>query len=265
VLLEALGRLSALPDASDITESMLFGPRPARFRRPAADSSLTDADGPLVLLHGYCAGRNPWQLHAEYFPSGSFFLNADANNPNDKFAQMVLDWADQLNLTSFAGIAHSQGGLVLLHIHNYYWSGLEVPKTGRLIQSCGSPYQGVTGEGTSAAIIKRFGLGCGPNYDLTLDGAALWLAGMSQAAEVDVHYFTTTYELGKRFGDRCSLPAQSVLKRPNDGTTEMENAQVPGGTNHGNTEKFCHIDGMNYPGDYNNAVMLADMAKNYAR
>jgi len=179
----------------------------------------------------------------------------------------VAAFALNNSLDNWAGVGHSQGGMALVHLHNYYWSGLEGPKTsGRLVQTIGTPYNGVSGEGTGAKFIRTFGMGCGANYDLTRDGAKLWLAGITDHTLADVHYFTSTYAIGKLFGDHCSRPANLVLDWPNDGTTELNSGQLePPATNHGNTQKYCHIDGMAYPGGYNNLVMVADMAANYAK
>lgn len=77
---------------------------------------------------------------------------------------------------------------------------------GRKIQSIGTPYQGsyrrkfteisgCTAAGSAANLGSAFGVGCGDNFDLSLDGAVLWLSGISSDAKANVYYYTTTYKL----------------------------------------------------------------------
>jgi len=183
-------------------------------------------------------------------------------------------------------LGHSQGGVACTHLHNYYYSGisaasLDVPRlvkqeqqtnpkmsrrdlldlisyqnvnagavTVRPIQSIGSPYLGCTGAGSSATLVKIFGVGCGSNYDLSMDGAGLWLSGIAKPTRGNVYYYTTTYKLGNLFGDACSSVVNMVLQWPNDGVTELDYAQLKEGHNAGNTEKQCHTTEMNYPAQY---------------
>lgn len=183
-------------------------------------------------------------------------------------------------------IGHSQGGLVFLHLHNYYWTGLENAKGKRLIQSVGSPYQGCSGAGSAANLIKIFGVACGANNDLTTDGAKLWLSGISANARKDVYYATTTYQQGKLFGDYCNMAVNLILQWPNDGTTETKYAELPsGGNSLGNKEvkslffflkavvlkkneqfqKWCHTTGMGYPPQYTDSARNKDFNANAAR
>jgi hypothetical protein len=155
--------------------------------------------------------------------------------------------------------------MVGLHLLNYFETGLDDATGTRLLQSVGTPYRGCSAAGSAANLGKLFGVGCGSNTDLSTDGAKLWLAGISSAAKQEVHYYTTTYEQGKFFGDWCNIAMNAVLEWPNDGTTELENAQLDGATYMGNTEKQCHTDDMAYPAQYHDATRNAKMNADAAR
>ena len=71
---------------------------------------------------------------------------------------------------------------------------------------------------------KIFGVGCGQNHDLTVDGSTLWLAGISNYYRQNVFYYTTTYLRDQFFGDYCNLAINLILNWPNDGTTELDRA-----------------------------------------
>jgi len=240
-----------------ITEEMREGVRPQmNFSSPAACN--------LVLVHGYCAGTNPWEKHAfSDFTNACFFLFKDGNLLNDAFAMKVADFTK--DIPSWGGVGHSQGGLVLLHLHNYYWTGLSNSKGNRRIQSVGSPYQGCTGAGNAANLIKIFGVACGSNQDLTTDGTKLWLAGISSTARKEVYYATTTYKQGNLFGDYCNMAVNLILQWPNDGTTELKYADLPNGNYLGNKEKWCHTTGMSYPAQYTDSARNKEMNTNASR
>jgi len=202
----------------------------------------------LVLLHGYCAGANPWT--PSDFTNAYFFEDVNANRNIDEFSLKVAEFAQ--NIAGFSGVGHSQGGQVLLHLHNYYWTGLETlnPKQGRIIQSVGTPYQGCSGAGSGANLAKMFGTGCGSNQDLTPDGSSLWLKDILHEHRSNVYYYTTTYKQGSFFGDYCNMAVNLVLNWPNDGTAELSLSQLTKANSQGNTEKWCHTTGMSYPAQY---------------
>jgi hypothetical protein len=110
------------------------------------------------------------------------------------------------DLPRFGAIGHSQGGLANLHMHNYFWTGLESSEGPRKLQSVGkkrfslfsfcflfvfflfslgTPYMGTAGAGSGADFIKVFGIGCGANFDLSPDGVALWSAGIAKSTRAD--------------------------------------------------------------------------------
>jgi len=245
----------------EITKEMLQGDR----IRPVLkrENNTAAAGGKLVLLHGYCAGSNPWT--PADFTNAAFYLDANANVNNQQFATKVYNWAEANGFPSYGIAGHSQGGMVGLHLLNYFETGLDDAAGSKLLQSLGTPYQGCSAAGTAANLGKLFGAGCGSNTDLTTDGAKLWLAGVTQQAQRSVHYYTTTYEQGKMFGDWCSLPMNALLEWPNDGTCEIEHASLPYGNYMGNTQKQCHTNQMGYMAQYLDRSRNVQISNNAAR
>jgi hypothetical protein len=94
---------------------------------------------------------------------------------------------------------------------SYYWSGLELSTGGRIIQAVGSPFMGSSVAGSAADLGKVFGAGCGANFDLTRDGAALWMAGLNHTEAIgDVYYYSTQYETGHLI-NYCNMAINLLL------------------------------------------------------
>jgi len=222
-------------------------------------------EGAVILIHGYCSTENPWAGYPADWTNPFFFLNSGASITNDEFSQKVLSFAETNNLESYSFVGHSQGGMVGAHISNYYFSGLDKTSGGKKIQSLGTPYQGCTAAGSAANLGSAFGVGCGDNFDLSPDGAGLWLSGITSDAQSDVSYYTTTYSLGNFFGDYCSMAMNLILEWPNDGTSELDYTTLNGGTNMGNTQKQCHITGLAYTAQYLDHTRNKKMNANAAR
>eukprot|EP01111_Echinosteliopsis_oligospora_P018029 TRINITY_DN805_c0_g1_i1.p1 TRINITY_DN805_c0_g1~~TRINITY_DN805_c0_g1_i1.p1 ORF type:complete len:670 (-),score=235.20 TRINITY_DN805_c0_g1_i1:43-2052(-) len=241
-----------------ISIEMMEGVKPAHL-----SINGSDAETPKVLLvHGYCSALNPWSVYQSDWTSAEVFLNANANLGHDAFAVKVLEWAAANKWTTWAFVGHSQGGAVGLQIKNYYHSGMDnLPSGARKLQTVGTPYMGCSAAGTAAGLGKAFGVGCGQNTDLTKDGAALWFAGIRAAAAKEAYYYTTTYEQGKFFGDYCNLATNAVLNWPNDGIAEYDWAQLTGGNNMGNTQKWCHSTDMKYTAQTQDRTRIAEMNK----
>jgi len=239
--------LSLIGKVSSITEEMTQGIRPAHLVNP----EITNPK--LVLLHGYCSASNPWNEngHASDFTDAAYFVNPSASITNDAFARLVIKFVEDSGIDSFSLIGHSQGGCVATHIHNYYWTGLENPlnANGKKIQTVGTPYQGTSIAGSSADMGKSFGIGCGSNYDLSHDGAALWLTGITSTARSDVSFYTTQYSTGGLI-NYCNLAVNLLLDWPNDGTTEYDYSSLSGAKNMGHLKGWCHTTGMNSEPQY---------------
>ncbi|KAG2389303.1 hypothetical protein C9374_013863 [Naegleria lovaniensis] len=219
-----------------ITETMLFGPRPVELAKVNAKSSTHK----VILIHGYCSGNNP-------FPTSDFnnavvFEDLHANRNNDKFAKMIAEVGSEFD--SFSMIGHSQGGMASLHLVAFYWSKADVEnsKERRVIQSVGTPYRGSGLAGCVAGIGNVVGIGCGSQSDLTYDGASKWLSSIPLAARQKVWYSYTVYKPYSW----CSLPANAVLKWPNDGTCEKARATVEGANLQDTKTAWCHTADMKY-------------------
>eukprot|EP00052_Salpingoeca_macrocollata_P018634 m.153286 g.153286 ORF g.153286 m.153286 type:complete len:695 (-) comp20754_c1_seq1:37-2121(-) len=239
---------------NNISKEMRQGRPPAHLR---LRNTTTSSNPKLVLLHGYCADKNPWQLTAEVWTDALYFLRANQGMAHDEFAQHVLEFTAAQQLTSYGLIGHSQGGIVSLHILNYYHSELDLATGPRKIQSVGSPYMGNSAAGFGLKLADLFNLGCGANTDLTLDGAALWLSGITEESAAQTNIYTSQYDKGGLFGEGwCNMLANSLMHLPNDGATELDYAVLPGGVHRGNTVGQCHIQDMNWP-----AVFL-DVSRN---
>jgi len=127
---------------------------------------------------------------------------------------------------------------------------MDYTQGGRLIQSVGTPYQGCTAAGSAANLGKAFGVGCGENFDLSRDGAKLWLSGISADTKKEVYFYTTTYKQGNLFGDYCNMAINFILEWPNDGTSELQFGTLSGGNNMGNKQGWCHTTNMKYEAQY---------------
>ena len=242
-----------------IDEAMRFGPGPERL---GPEFSAPEGGGQhrLLLVHGYCSS-DVWGPVSGQFDNASVFLDLGQNRLNDDFAQQILAFGSAWD--SYAIVAHSQGGLAALHLLNYYWSGLDLAGPGRLIQSVGSPYQGTPLAGLLAIIGDIFGAGCGTNTDLTPEGAALWLAGISPASRAEVHYHTTSFADGPGI-DFCHLASDLFLTDPEDGVVEQSRGQLPGGVDEGHEEGWCHSSGMRDPPQTTDASRNATMSSTAA-
>jgi len=253
---------------------MTQGKYPAKFFDTL--SNATAHDGGLILVHGYCASINPWSANPSDFPNALFFLNAKANIGTQQFSELVDAYAAGKGQEYYSVVGHSQGGMVGAHLFNYYFTGMDVmiakrdllkqPAAGsRVIQALGTPFQGCTGAGSAANLALLFGNGCGENYDLTPDGARIWLTGITSATKKEVFYYTTTYQLGNFFGDYCNIAVNMVLEWPNDGVTELDYTGLTGATNLGNTQKQCHTTGMSYTAHYLDRTRNQQMNANAAK
>ena len=239
-----------------VNREMLMGPA------PAADS-ITNNDNPasayvggsrLLLVHGYCSG-GVWPTG--HFSNYSVFQDFNQNRSHNQFAQLINSHGSQFD--SFGIVAHSQGGAASLHLYTYYWSGLDWSNGNRLIQSVGTPYQGTSLAGMLAVLGDIFGAGCGTNWDLTYDGASLWLSGIPSWARSRVYYHTTSFSWAWWRYDYCSLATDMFLSDPEDGVVERWAGQLSGANNMGHKTGWCHTDSMRDPAqthDYNRNVNM---------
>ncbi len=237
---ESVSKGVAETAVTEITEEMLMGERPTAVttNQPAPNAP----GGVLMLVHGYCS-EGTW-------PTGDFtgdvtFQDYNQNRTHDQFANLIRTYGNQF--PSFGIVAHSQGGAASLHLYTYYWSGLDYSSGSRLIQSVGTPYQGTALAGNLALLGDLFGAGCGTNWDLTYDGAALWLSGIPSWARSRVYYHTTSFkDVWWRY-DYCNFATDLFLSDPDDGVVEKWSGQLSGGNNLGHKTGWCHTSGMRDP------------------
>ncbi len=215
----------------------------------------------LMLIHGYCSQFPLWPAQ-DFNGFIELFQDPGESRSYDEFAQLLVALGNQSK--SFGVVAHSQGGAAALHLYTFYWSGLDWATGPRLIQSVGTPYQGTPLASDIAFLGQIFGAGCGTNFDLTPEGAALWLAGIPSAARGQVHYWTTSFLDDFGF-DFCNLVTDFLLTDPDDGVIEMFRGQLPGANNMGHTEGQCHTTGMRDPAQYTDVSRNMDMNANAAR
>jgi hypothetical protein len=180
---------------------------------------LPALDRALMLVHGYCSPQI-WPP-SDFSGETLFFLDSFANRSHDAFAHLIGAFGGQVD--SFGVVAHSQGGPAALHLLTYYTSGLDLAVGERRIQSLGSPYLGTPLAGLLAGIGQVFGIGCGPNTDLSESGAVLWAVGIPTWARNEVTVYTTSFA-----GLWCEFVTNLLLDNPEDGVTELDRAILPG-------------------------------------
>ena len=216
----------------------------------------------LVLSHGYCASSNPWPL-AQFASDAWPYANLGQNLSNDVFAVDLATRAAQFK--SYGIVGHSQGGNAALHLHTFYWSGLDWAGSGRLMQCVGSPLEGTPLAGNLAAFGQALGIQCGANFDITPDGAAAWLAGIPTASRAKLFTHTTTFTNVPFVYDYCSIATDFFLSDPEDGVVEHSSGHIVGAQDMGLRTGWCHVSGMRDPaqtGDANrNAIMNAQGAR----
>lgn len=244
-----------------ITEDMLMGKRPVQTTLSSNTLTTAAVGGRVMLTHGYCASRTPWP-QAD-FSNYAVFSDLNQNRSHDAFAQRLLSAGSAY--PSFGVIAHSQGGAAALHLYTYYWSGLDNASGARLIQTVGTPFRGTALAGSLALIGDVFGAGCGTNWDMSYDGAALWLAGIPNWARDRVYYATTSPTDKWYRYDYCSLATDLFLDDPDDGVTERWAGQLSGGHNMGHKTGWCHTVSMRDPAQYQDHTRNRDMNANASR
>jgi len=234
----------------EVSDEMRYGPRPKNLRNlnKNNNSSLSSSAGnsKLLLVHGYCSGP-VWDVND--FTNAIVFEDYQQSRSNDEFARMIMQFG--ADYSSYAIIAHSQGGLASLHLKTYYWSGLDaLANGGRAIQTVGSPYRGCSLAGMLADLGWLFGLGCGSNFDLSRDGASLWYSKLPKNAggpQSAVTTYLTRYVNNWWFFSNCVTASNLVLSKPNDGTCELNYAKLDAGNAQSTVSGWCHAAGMKYP------------------
>jgi len=63
----------------------------------------------------------------------------------------------------------------------------------------------------------------------------------------------------------CIIASQLVLASNNDGITELEKGELPGGNHVDNYEGECHVDGLHYPRQLGNIDRSKEINEKAAR
>eukprot|EP00041_Stephanoeca_diplocostata_P031622 m.989815 g.989815 ORF g.989815 m.989815 type:complete len:717 (-) comp23997_c0_seq1:1952-4102(-) len=228
-------------------------------------------NGKVVLVHGFCADKNPFEVQAEDWTDAVYYSAAREGNPlsrsNNEFAQDVLRFVEKEGLGSFSAVGQSQGGMVILHILNYYHTGLDETTTGRKIQSIATPYLGSSALSSLKGIADLLAPDCKGPTDLTREGAVMWMTGISQANIEQTNVYRTQYKPGGLFGiGSCNELMNLVLQLPNDGVTEIVfSAPETGGNVVEPKIGYCHTADMNWDPSYWDKDRNNEMNSNAAR
>lgn len=257
-----IATLAARGMGKEITREMREGVPPAHIL--AARQSNEAAT--LLMVHGYCTDKNPFQVNERFFDNAIYFLDPKNSVRNDPFAQKVLDFVAAKGVTKYSCAGFSQGGMVCTHIFNYYFSAMDSfgpSPSGRLIQSLATPFLGNSGASVGNALVDLFG-GCPANADLTLESAALWGSGITTTTASQLYSISTQYKKSWTAG-YCNLAMNMVLNSMNDGATELDYAHLPGSTWVSHDEGWCHTEDSKYPVSWSNTAYLKTINENAAR
>jgi len=249
----------------EITWEMRNGIAPPRVASGAA--------GKLVLMHGFCADKNPFEMQPADWTDVVYYSAAregDAlGRSNHQFAEDVLGFIERQGLDTFGLLGQSQGGMISLHILNFYHTGLDSAVGARKIQSVATPYEGNTALSSLNGIIDIVGgiAGCQGPYDLTRSGAGEWLAGIAPENVAETNYYYTQYSKGGLFGNGwCNTAMNLLLDGKNDGVCEVAYATPAGkGNDRGNVEGWCHAEDMQWPPSFWDVDRNKEMNDNAAR
>lgn len=226
----------------------------------------------IILIHGYCAGGNPWPTSDFSNSYGvDVFLNPCQSISHNTFAKRIGLFGSKLkssstnpfgsgtpksnnpkpsNLKSCGIIAHSQGGAASVHLYANYWSCLDnYAKAGSYrIQTVGTPYKGTALAGNLATFGNWFGVGCGAVNDLTESGGNSWHNNLPSWAGSIARYYRTTYIDRSWYcgDDYCDWFTDWALSGQEDGTVEVGRSTLSGATNGGVLAGQCHTSGMRH-------------------
>jgi len=253
----ALAGLIANGYAGEVTRVMREGVAPVR-------NTTAAVNGKVVLIHGYCASKNPFEVQSSDWTDAVFYDANREGNPvsrsNVEFAEDVMRFIEKEGLGTFSLVGQSQGGMVALHILNYYHTGMDDLTSGRKIQSIATPYLG----NSALSNLDLDGVvdGCDPPNDLTREGALGWMTGIAQTNVQLTNVYRTQYDKGGLFGNGwCNQLMNLVLKNPNDGATEVVySAPETGGQVFDVVKGWCHAEGMNWPPSFWDSTRNKEMS-----
>lgn len=273
-----LGRARALPFTAPAGLGALGGPAAVTTDESLyvgkGDRTITVADSApgvapnggftntgIFLVHGWCSGITwPFSHFGRPGRVGGTeeFFDPSASRSHDAFAREIRDQGAARFIDSFTVVAHSQGGAAAIHLRSFYTSLLDLSNAPRRIQTMGTPYNGSTlmdyylATGPLGWIIGSIFGGCGPSFDLSTLGSALWRSSLPSWSRGDVWYYRTGYRRARTFWERvqfwrwrCNF-ASFVIPGWDDGVVADWQGTLSGAHDMGVTESECHTGGMNH-------------------
>eukprot|EP00038_Savillea_parva_P026082 m.51281 g.51281 ORF g.51281 m.51281 type:complete len:709 (+) comp7294_c0_seq1:59-2185(+) len=242
----------------DITDTMRHGIKPA-----ARNATRALVDGKVLLIHGFCATKNPFQKHPGDWTDAAFYdgyaMGHSRSRMTEEFAEDVLQYIEQEGLGKFSSVGQSQGGQVQLHILNYYFTGLDDVSGGRRIQSVATPYRGISSYGSLSDWAEALYPDCIPPYSFSPDGAQNWEMGIAMEYLEQTHVYRTRYKWG--IPENCNWLINMFLNGYHDGAVEVSHSTpfANVGTIFDVTEGQCHKEDMSYPPSFEDHNRNAEM------
>eukprot|EP00040_Diaphanoeca_grandis_P025572 m.141815 g.141815 ORF g.141815 m.141815 type:complete len:725 (-) comp30216_c0_seq2:300-2474(-) len=224
LLTETVREIVASGYDGEITSAMKHGIPTKPVNRNFNSSKAIDCD--LVLVHGYCADRNPFELDPDDWTNVCYYSAGREGdkiaNENDDFAKNVLRFIDTKNVNAYSMMGQSQGGMVTLHILNHYHTGMDLITEGRKIQSIATPFLGNSAFANLGWIVDIIAGDCKVPTSLSREGATEWISGITQENIEETNVYWTKYDKGGLFGEGwCNQLMNVFLQLPNDGATEV--------------------------------------------
>jgi len=262
----SLARLAATFDGK-VTAEMREGVKPAQYHNNSAQL----ANGKVVLVHGFCADKNPFESQASDWTDAAFYSAAregdGLSNENQVFADNVLAFIEAQGIGTFSMVGQSQGGMVSLHILNYYHTGMDDAVGERKLQSVATPYMGNSALSNFNGIIDVISGDCPGPLSLTRGGAVEWLSGITQPNVDLTNIYTSKFKPGGLFGGGyCNALMNLILTGDNDGVCEIVYSKPDGGGNdQGTVEGQCHAEDMEWPPSFWDTARNNEMSSKAAR
>jgi len=262
----SLARLAATFDGV-VTAEMREGAKPAQYH----NNSASLANGKVVLIHGFCADKNPFESQASDWTNAAFYSAAregdGLSNENQVFADNVLAFIEAQGIGTFSLVGQSQGGMVSLHILNYYHTGMDDAVGERKIQSVATPFLGNSALSNFNGIIDVISGDCPGPLSLTRAGAVEWLSGISQPNVDATNVYTSKFKPGGLFGGGyCNALMNLILTGDNDGVCEIVYSRPDsGGSFHGTAVGQCHAEDMEWPPSFWDSARNNEMSAKAAR
>ena len=227
-----------------------------------SDSMMSPAGHVMVVSHGYCNWSQPWPEN-DFTGDVEFFIDLNQNLTHDEFALRLEAFGRSFKSMGITG--HSQGGNASAHLYTFYWSSLDWATGPRKIQALGTPWLGTSLASNIAVLGQIFGVGCGPNFDMTYDGSELWISWIPTWVREETWYWTTSFEEFPNWYDYCQIISDVLLLDPDDGVVEQWAGQLEGANNGGHKEAWCHYFYMRDPPHFTDAVRNAELNAESAR